>query len=242
MRLRPLFRLASRLTGHSFRLLPRGWRFPVAKRLALAFAPLLRRTPLYARRPSALDGPREDALRLFWRAMNHTGARFDPVYAVIGGEHVPPGGAIVVSGHFLLNGLLARWLYDRGERICVLAGDVEERRVYPGIGEPMESMPLGPASLMKVRTRLREGFKILGYIDSTAPMDNRAAVETPAGTRYISPSMIELAATLDVPLLFSAAHFDEDDRLVLAIDRPRTNDPYGEFCEFYRAHTAAIRR
>lgn len=242
MRLLPLFRIASRLTGHLFRLLPRGWRFGVAKRLALQLGPLLRRTRYYPRRPSSIDGYREDALRLFWRAMNHTRVRFDPVYVLSGGEHVPPGGAIFVSGHFLLNGLVARWLYDRGERMSVLAGDVAERRVYPGLGEPLESMPLGPASLLKVRARLREGIKILAYIDSTASMENRAAVETPGGTRYISPSMIELAASLDVPLLFSAVHFDDEDRLVLAIERPRTNDPYREFCEFFRAQAAAVRR
>jgi hypothetical protein len=241
-----LRRAASGITARFFALLPRRARFGVARWLAVAIGPLLRHTSLYRRRPSFVDGYREDAFRMLKRAMTTNGILFDPSYVVIGGDQMNLGPAVILSGHFLNNTVLSRWLYDRGDRWCLLEWDTREQRCYLGVDVPFESISTtDPASLIKARSRLRDGLKVISLIDSILETEQRVPVETVVGTRYISPALPQLAVSMNLPVFFTAVRFDDRNRIVVIIERAQGTDASqitAEFCEFLRRQTAAVRR
>jgi lauroyl/myristoyl acyltransferase len=239
---RAIARVFVDLTGQLFRLLPRRWRFETARRLALAFAPLLRRTSYYARRNSLIDGHREEALRIVLRCMIRRGVPFDPAMTVHGGELVPHGSAFLLTAHFLLNHIMiSRWLHDRGERIAWFVAGPREPLFYGGTRVPLEVLQRGTAALLQVRRRLNEGQKVLAGFEEANPREDSVPVETAAGLRHVTPGLERLARRLNVPVLFAATHFDETGRVAVTFARP-SHDVVAEFCDFLRTHAAAIRR
>ncbi|HEV3484912.1 MAG TPA: hypothetical protein VG106_05860 [Vicinamibacterales bacterium] len=241
---RAIARVFADLVGHLFRLLPRRWRFGAARRIALTLAPLLRRTRYYARRNSLIDGHREEALRIVLRCMIRSGVAFDPAMLVHGGELVPRGSAFLFTGHFLLNNvMITRWLHDRGERITWFVAGPREPMFYGGTRVPLEVLQRGTAALLRARRLLAEGQKVLAGFEEVNPHEDSIPVETAAGVRHVTPALARFAARLEVPVLFAATHFHDDGRVVVTFARPSSNETLvAEFCEFLRAHTAAIRR
>jgi hypothetical protein len=150
---RRIFQLLAGVAGNAFRLLPRGARYAVAHRIALLIAPILRRTPYYARRPSRLDGYREESLRMMLRVLARSRVRFDPDIDVRGRELFPDTPALIVSGHFLLNGHMTRWMFDAGREMTVVLGRDRETMYYSGTRRPVAQLIVGPSVLLQMRRR-----------------------------------------------------------------------------------------
>jgi hypothetical protein len=175
----------------AFRLLPRRFRFRVARRLAVLFGPLYRFTPRYKRRPSLLDGYREEVLRAFVFSMTGAGVLFDPELEIRGSD-VPPGGAIFAGAHFLLNGLFLRWLLDHGHRPLTIANQ-PPGRCYAGTSTVIANITPGPSAFVEARRMLRDGRKIVVNIDDRQPHEGWIPVETGAGTKYVSDAVMRFA-------------------------------------------------
>src|SRR5688572_9358773 len=107
-------------------MLPKKRRFAVARRIALTIAPILRRSPYYARRPSLLDGPREEALRMTLRTMTRARVEFVPEVEIRGIELLPAGPCLLAGAHFLLNIAMTRWFHDHGRRYIGSVGGPRE--------------------------------------------------------------------------------------------------------------------
>lgn len=233
------------LAGHAFRLIPRRQRFETARRIALVLAPLYRRTPFYAGRPSDLDGSREECMRKVLRTMTRTRVLCDPELDVDGGEMVPPGAALIVSGHFLLNIVMSRWLEDRGHPFTGVIGETREPMFVYGTPRPLDLLRSGPQVLVEIRGRLAKGRTVMIDLDQLHPADGLTPIDTVVGRRYVSASMLKFAERTGTPVLFAVSRFDDRGRVMLKFVRPSSNDAetmLSEYCDFLRAEAAAVAR
>lgn len=245
MNIRAFLQPFAHLTGDAFRLLPRSMRFGAARRIALAMAPLLRRSAYYARRPSLLDGPREEALRMVLRTMTRAGVEFDVDLDVRGRELLPEEGVLVVSGHFLLNVMMTRWIHDAGRHFVAGLGGPREPMFVAGTRVPLDHVFSGPQVFLQLRKKLAAGAVAFITIEVAVEQEGWVAVDTVVGRRYVSPATFAYAARTGTPVLFAATHLDEGGRLVVAYERPGSNDPQGmtrEFCGFLARQVAAVGR
>jgi hypothetical protein len=243
--LRPFLQPFAHLTGDAFRLLPRSRRFAAARRIALALAPLLRRLPYYRRRPSLLDGPREEALRIVLRSMTRAGVTFDVDAGIHGRELVPDGGMFIVSGHFLLNVMMTRWIHEAGRHFIAGLGGPREPMFYAGTRVPLDHVFSSPQIFTRVRKKIAARAIVFLTIEVPVPQEGWIAVETAAGTRYVSPATFTFAARTRTPVLYAATYLDERGRLCVFYERPTSEDPETmarEFCAFLQRHAATVRR
>lgn len=222
----------------AFGLLPRRYRFKVALRLAVVLGPLYRFTPRYKRRPSLLDGYREEVLRAFVFSMTSAGVAFDPELEVRGSD-VPAGGALFAGAHFLLNGLFLRWLLDHGHRPLTIANQ-PPGRCYAGTSTVIANINPGPSAFIEARRVLREGRKILVNVDDRAPHEGWIPVETGAGTKYISDAVMRFAEKTGTPLYFVFVRV-EKGRVVATLS-PAPADAMAAFLERFKAEAAAVSR
>lgn len=231
--------------GHLFRLVPQRWRYPIAARVALLLAPLVRRTRLYARRPSRLDGYREESLRLATRLLARARVPYDPDLDVRGLEQLPDGAALIVSGHFLLNGLMTRCLFDAHRTLTVILGtERTEPTFYAGTLQTVETLIVNPSILVQIRRRLVDGGTVFIDIDSKTASRDAMEVVTAVDRRWISPSVLQLAEKIGVPVIFTAARVD-GRRATITFVKPSSQQADAmlrEFADFYREHIAAIER
>lgn len=245
MKLRPILQVFAHLIGVAFRLLPKKRRFAAARRIALAIAPLLRRSPYYARRPSLLDGPREEALRMVLRTMTRARVKFDPDVEVRGRELLPEGGVLIVTGHFLLNILMTRWTFDAGRRFTAVLGGPREPMYYFGTNEPLPYRILGPQILVQLRSDLASGNICSVAIESPVAFENWIPFDTAAGRRYLTPTALAFAKRTGAPVIFSATYLSPEGRVVTTYERPDSDDPAAmtdELIEFLQRHIAAVER
>lgn len=243
---RRIAQLFAHLAGDAFRILPRRKRFAVASRIAMMIAPWLRRSSYYDRRPSLLDGPREESLRMMLRCMTRARVEFDPTVIVHGREHLQDGALIVVSGHFLLNVTLSRVLYDAGRLLTMVLGMPREPIYYFGTTKPISFRYSAPQLFLQLRTFLAREEVVFITVEQTIRQDAEwIEVETSEGMRYVSPAAFAFAAKTGIPLVFSATHVDEQGRIHLTIEKPLSREPAemaAEFCDFLKKRVAAIDR
>jgi hypothetical protein len=245
VKLRPILQVFAHLIGDAFRLLPKKRRFAVARRIALTIAPLLKRSPYYARRPSLLDGPREEALRMVLRTMTRARVQFDPEVEVRGRELLPEGGVLTVTGHFLLNILMTRWMFDAGRRFTAALGGPREPMYYFGTTEPLPHRFSGPQILVQLRSDLAAGNICSVAIESPIAYENWIPFDTAAGRRYLSPTAFAFVRRTGTPVIFAATYLSPEGRVVVTYERPHSEDPAArtdEFREFLQRHIAAIER
>ena len=221
-------------------------RFAVASWIAMRIAPFLRRSNYYDRRPSLLDGPREESLRMVLRSLTRARVQFDPTVVVHGREHLHNGALIVVSGHFLLNITLSRVLHEAGRLMTVVLGMPREPIYYFGTKKPLPYRYSAPQLFLQLRTFLAREEVVFITVEQTEKLDaDWIDVETREGMRYVSPAAFSFAAKTGIPLVFSATHVDARGRIHLTIEKPLSREPAemtAEFCEFLRKRVAAIDR
>ncbi|MBK5258717.1 MAG: hypothetical protein JJE51_03930 [Thermoanaerobaculia bacterium] len=225
-----------------FRATPRTYRFHVARLFARLSWRVYRVVVYSNRRPPFLDGSREDVFRVMLRIMDRLGVVFDPVLTVRGAELVPPGAAVFLSGHFMLNSLWARWVVDSGHRLAIIATNTETRL----LGTPRKSDILsGPAVLVAARSRLLSGCKVHCAVDTGDERPEWQRIETAEGTRWISDAMPRLAERLRVPVLFVCTRVDRNWNVVVTIEKAssvETEAVTHEFRSFFLGQLAQMQR
>jgi hypothetical protein len=239
---RPLLAAAA---GHAFRILPRRARYAVAHRIALLIAPILRRSSYYARRPSRLDGYREESLRIMLRLLARSRVRFDPDIEMRGRELFPDEPTLIVSGHFLLNVHMTRWMFDAGRDMTAVLGGEREPMYYSGTLRDLGRIIVGPLVLQQMRSHLLKGSDVFIDIESGRMNEGWTPVETAAGTRWTSIKPLQFAKRIGVPVIFASTIIDERGRMVVTYVRPSSDDPevmLREFGEFLRVEAARVAR
>jgi hypothetical protein len=233
------------LAGAAFRVLPKSKRFGAARRIAFAIAPVLRRTRYFQRRPSLLDGPREEALRIVLRTMTRAGVEFDPELEIRGRELVANGSAMIVSGHFLLNIAMSRWIFESGHRFTVGLGGPREPIFYFGTRAPLHHCFAGPQMFVQLRDAIRNGDSAFLTIEVAEPEEGLVGFDTVAGRRYLSPAAFAFALRTHTPVVFAATYLNREGRLQVTYEAPSSTDAEGitaEFCEFLQRHVAQVAR
>lgn len=239
-----LLRVLATAAGAVLAAVPRRYRFDLARRVGLAVAPLLALTPLYATRPSRLDGPREEAVRLALHLMRRLRVRFDPKVEVKG-DPLPAGAAIVAGAHFGLHQLPARWLFDRGDVPAVIAYRPNPAVCYIGSDVPIHYLDAANAAvLVQARCRLAEGKKIIVLIDDEHAAPGLMKVDTVAGPRWVSDAIPRFAERIGVPLFFVHTRIEADGRLASEVRAaPRkAEEAFAAWCEQLVRDAAGIRR
>lgn len=246
MSLRSVLQQFAHLAGNAFRILPRKQRFAAARRIALLIAPLLRRSSYFPRRPSLLDGPREEALRMLLRSMTRARVEFVPDVEVRGYEHVSDRPVLIVSGHFLLNVTMSRLIMNSGRRFFGSLAGPREPMYYHGTTVPLDVLYVGPHIFFQLRRTLKDGnigFVTVEVVDD--PHDDWITVETVVGRRYVSPAVFSFASRTGTPLVFGATYLNPAGRLTVTYEVPREKSAEGlrdEFCRFLQKHAAAVVR
>jgi hypothetical protein len=243
--IRPILQIFAHLTGEAFGILPKKKRFAAARRIALMIAPLLKRTPYFPRRPSKLDGPREESLRMMVRTMTRARVEFDPDVDIVGKELVAGPPVLIVSAHFLLNGAMTRWMIDSGRRLTMTLAGPREPMYYFGTTVPRDYHYAGPLLFLHMRRTLAEGG--IGFViaEESEPHENWLEVETAAGHRYVSPAVFTFAARTHTPIVFGATYLSPEGRVTVTYEQPRSTTAEAmteEFCDFLRRHAAQVVR
>jgi hypothetical protein len=244
MSVRKVFQLMADVIGHSFRVLPRRNRYGAARRIALTIAPVLRLLPYYRRRPSSLDGYREESLRMFLRTMVRAGVTFDPDID-FRGVPLPDGPALLASAHMLLDVHFTRRLYDRGQTLSAVVGGQGEELFYLGTRKLIDLIYVSPTCFLQVRTKLRQGNVVFVDLDYDREYPRCVRVDTAGGPRWISDKFLKFAAKNGSPLFFVCARIGEERRVVVTCERASSRDAAGmlrEYCEFLCRETALVER
>jgi hypothetical protein len=199
-------RLFAIALGKPMALLPRRFRFGAA----LTATRLLRRPVWLIRRNLRgmwLSGSYDETLRILLRSMIVSGVRFDPHPEL----DVPAGfldelrrsGGMIVTGHFILNTLMTRYLHDHGFAPVPVKTYPELDPCVWGTDVPVEVIKPSPNVLVQVRSRLAAKRPVILALDSDHPGPTSTPVETPAGTYYVSPAALELARRMGMPVWFA---------------------------------------
>ena len=194
-------------------LLPRRLRFGAA----LAVTRLLRRPVWLLRRNVRgiwLSGSYDETLRILLRSMIVSGVPFDPHPEL----DLPTGfvddlrrsGGMLVTGHFILNTLITRYLHDHGFAPVPVKTYPELDPCVWGTNVPVEVIKPSRNVLVQLRSRLAAKRPVILALDSDYPGPNSTPVETPAGTYYVSPAALELARRIDVPVWFACVRAQRD--------------------------------
>jgi len=177
--------------------------------------------------------------------MTRASVTFDPDVEILGRELLPDEAFLIVSGHFLLNVTMSRWIFDAGRRFTVSLGGPREPMYYSGTTVPLPYRYSGPQVLVQLRRELAAGNICFIAIERDVPHPDWTAVDTVAGRRWVSPKAFAFAAKTATPMLFAATYLSREGRLTVRYEQPRSREPAamaGEFCEFLEKHIAAIER
>lgn len=246
MTIRSVLQRLAHLAGDAFRILPTKKRFAAARRIALLIAPLLARSAYFPGRPSLLDGPREEALRIVMRTMTRAKVEFIPEIEVRGYELLADRPVLIVSGHFLLNIAMSRLIMDSGRSYYATLAGPREPMYYLGTFVPLDFIYAGPHLFFQLRRTLAKGH--VGFLTAEVvdePLEHWIEVDTVAGRRYVSPAVFTFAARTRTPLVFGATYLSPEGRLTITFEEPRAMEAgalTAEFCEFLRRHAAAVVR
>jgi hypothetical protein len=226
------------LVGRALRLLPRRLRFRAVLSLARLVAPLavalLSRTR-YGGLPT--QGRVDTTVRLLCRAMTAAGTSFDPEVRYDGPEE-SLAGALLVSGHFPLNALVTRLLFDRGTPPAVVKRFPLADPYYWGSFVRDHVIEPSPAVLVKVRRALAQGHPVFIDIDSYEEVARGVTAMTAYGTMHVSTAVFELARRANVPLYFACGR---NERRGLPLVYVRRIEPdVEEFLAHYRKQAALI--
>ena len=218
--------------------MPRRLRFRAVLRLSRAIAPLavalLARTR-YGGLPT--EGRVDTTVRMLCRAMTAAGTHFDPEVRYDGPSQ-SLAGALLVSGHFPLNALVTRHLFDRGTPPAVVKRFPLADPYYWGSFVRDRVIEPSPAVLVKVRRALMEGHPVFIDIDSYEEVARGVTATTAYGTLHVSTAVFEFARRCDVPLYFACGR---SERRGLPLVYVRRIEPDVEaFLTHYREQGAQI--
>ncbi|HKO56282.1 MAG TPA: hypothetical protein VJ276_10420 [Thermoanaerobaculia bacterium] len=222
------------------RVIPRRYRFAIARVAAETLRPLVRRSGRFREQLRfRMDTDREVALHHALTAMTISGTPFDPPLTVVNvdqlNEELMAGRGVFFAGtHMVLMPLVFRHLHDRGiipfvvtaSPAAILGTRAETHAVAPS-----------PESLMQVRGLLRDGAVLTAMLDRAEETDDRRTieVETSAGKLRIRDTLLRLAMRCNAAIFFISAHIEPRGGISIVLQKADA-DPVAEFMAFVRRH------
>jgi hypothetical protein len=235
-------RFGAAAVGIAFRLLPRSWRFRTATAIARSTTPIAMRFLRAVHYSGIVVAPGDAMLRVLARAMMWTRTRFDPTPKL----DLPDDlievtrrqGAIFASGHFPLNWIITRYLYDQGLWPAIV-------KVFPhadpyiwGTTVTDDLVLNTPAILVRFRSILREQRPIVLDIDGGG-LGETVPVDTVLGRGYVATGIFRFAAKMNVPIYFACARLEASGEPRLFVRRVQSAE---EFNEHFRAQADLLAR
>ena len=221
-RVKPL-RLVRILLGRFFALVPRRWRFTVARYVAVVGAPVawLFAPPDWR----LLSNGTNIAMWAVIRAMNRDEIEFDYDIDVEGADIVDEArrrgrGLLLISGHFRMNITIGRWFAARGWRFHAVRADPEESLYIPGTREKLPYFLRTPNVLVKIRNALAAGDMVYVAAESSEPLGHGFTI----GGMHISDAAPQLAEKWGTTLAYMSTWADRRGRLHATITRGTAGD------------------
>jgi hypothetical protein len=175
--------------------------------------------------------------------MTLRGIEFEPDFTVLGDEAIGPCGMILISGHFHLNHLFLRLLYDRGKRVnLVMASPPKEPNIW-GTRTPLAIIRPDRMSLVRIRHRVTAGEIVGGLVDTVEQREGRHTITTPHETVFISEKIFRLAERAGLPILFGTTRITASGEIIIKLLRPsstRADAMVEEFCQFLRSEIVQV--
>lgn len=241
------WRLAGACVAAAMRLVPRKRRFGAAVLLSRAAVRVLRLAPQFRLLANTkFDSGIEIALHLLLHTLTTNGTSFDPPIAIDGyapflDAYRTGRGMLLVSPHAALGLLMLRRFHEEGIAPFVLA---PAPMPIPGTDVIAETVARSATSLVRTRTRLREGRLVCAMLDLAAhePGERTTEFDTVLGPVIFAPALLHLAARCGANVAFCESRLDRRSvrgRIVVA----SSTTPDGveqEFIDFVRS--AAVRR
>ncbi|HUR82226.1 MAG TPA: hypothetical protein VM733_15785 [Thermoanaerobaculia bacterium] len=194
-------RLIALTVGGALRLVPRALRFRGVLRMARLTAPLAVALLARTRYSGPVAGRVDATVRVLCRAMTAAGTHFDPEVRYDGPEDL--AGALLISGHFPLNALVTRYLFDRGLPPAVVKRFPLADPYYWGSFVRDEVLDPSPAVLVRVRHALAAGRPVFIDIDTEENIERGVTVTTAYGTKNVSTAVFDFARRCNIPLYFA---------------------------------------
>ena len=224
------------IVGGALRIVPRRSRFRAVVALARVLAPAIVALLSLARYRGATAGRVDATVRVLCRAMTAAGTRFDPEVRYDGPESL--AGALLISGHFPLNALVTRHLFDRGTPPAVVKRFPLADPYYWGSFVRDRVIEPSPAVLVKVRRALAQGHPVFIDIDSFEKVRRGVTADMAYGTVNVSTAVFDFARRCNVPLYFACGR---NERSGLPLVFVRGIEPDVEaFLAHYREQGARI--
>jgi hypothetical protein len=231
-----LTRCAALIAGGALRIVPRRMRFRVVVSLARVIAPMFVALLSMARYRGPIAGRVDATVRVLCRAMTAAGTRFDPEVRYDGPESL--AGALLISGHFPLNALVTRSLFDRGMPPVIVKRFPLADPYYWGSFVRDDVIEPSSTSLVKVRSALAEGRPVFIDIDSSDEVRRGVTADMAYGTVNVSTAVFDFARRSNAPLYFACGR-NERSGLPRVIVR-RIEPEVEEFLAHYREEGALI--
>lgn len=229
-------RLVALTVGRALALLPRRLRFRAVVTVARITAPLVTALLSLARYSGLMKGRIDATVRVLCRAMIAAGTQFDPQVRYDGPEDL--SGALLVSGHFPLNALVTRSLFDRGMPPAVVKRFPLADPCYWGSSVRDHVFAPSPTILVKVRKALAEGRPVFIDIDTMDDVRRGFRTATPYGVLSISTAVFDFARRLQIPLYFACGRSERRGMPLVYI---RRIEPTAEaFLRHYQEQGAQI--
>lgn len=210
-------------------------RFAAALKIARVSAPVLERLKILPAPPFCLNNYQGYLLSYILSSMTYQGLEFDPVITVRGAKELKNGRAIIVTGHYYLNMIFSRWLYDNDHLFSSIMLIGHDEWKIAGTKIPFEVIHPFGKSLLKIRRRLADGHFVIVPIDSSHPYPGWHKVNTADRDLFVSNDIINFASRINVPILFLKTQMNARHEIVVEIVRSKsTNNEivFEDFCQF----------
>lgn len=202
-----------------FNILSRKARFENALRLSAFITPIVCKLPRYKQPDFALGTDREYVTSAVLHSLTIHNVEFDPVVYTEGAQLIPERGAIFLTGHFYLNFIFLRYLFDKGRvpNAFLLTG-IDNWQLM-GTRERVKILMPQKTSLLQVKTLIGSGELVLAAIDhkSLHGFWNKK-LSVSEREIYVSDSLIKFAEMGNVPIFFFDTDFDEKGNVVSVIE------------------------
>jgi hypothetical protein len=202
-----------------FRLVPLRRRFRVMLALGRVAGAIFGPAVMRRNRRTPSSANHDEGIRLLMRALADGNTTYDVDLELDVRDPIEPR-ALFVSGHYPLNPLFIRWLYDGGLHPVGIKAFPEIDPCISGTRTPLDVLGQTHALLLKVKRRFDAGRSVVQYADG-----GKLPVEVDGYTYTVDAQILEFARRENIPTYFFCVR-TQRGRLPLLLLQRIEPDPY----------------
>ena len=175
--------------------------------------------------------------------------RFEPLLNVTGADLLEDvtGGALLITGHFVLNALFFRWLSDRGRDVVAVTRRTHDNACQKlfGTDRRIEVIPADALTFVQMQRRLAEGKLVCYMPDAPGVADGEGVrpLQAPSGAFCVHDAPFRFAEKTGFPVFFWATRLTNSGEVQVTLTQPASdNDAARRLEEFVSFLSSQIRQ